>query len=199
MSSFIDERLLDTIGYGTQVIPTNAILRKQLRSGVVRRRALRRNIREYAIICKLLNPADTSSVVNAFMACQDGESFRLRDRTDYRVDNQVLAVGTGAEQTIQLFKRYDFGTKSVERPIRKPVTGTVVITATTPPTGVTVDYTTGMATFTATASEAVRFSCEFDVPVMFADDQLPMETVISDGEGGILLAGDVSLIEDITA
>ena len=199
MSSFIDVRLLDTIGYGTQVVPTNAILRKQLRSGVVRRRALRRNIREYAIICKLLDPEDNRSVVNAFMACQDGESFRLRDQTDYRVTNQVLAVGTGAEQIVQLFKRYDFGNKSVERPIRKPSPGTVVITAQTAPSGVTVDYTTGIATFTATDGEVVRFSCEFDVPVMFADDQLPMETVISDGVGGILLAGDVTLIEDITA
>lgn len=199
MSGFIDERLLEDIGYGTQVIPTNAVLRKNLRSGVIRRRGLRRNIREYVVIYKLLRPEDHRSVVNAFMVCDGGESFRLRDQSDYRVDNQILTVGTGAEQTIQLFKRYDFGSKSVERPIRKPSPGSVVITAPTAPTGVSVDYTTGMATFTAEESEVVRFSCEFDVPVMFADDQLPLDTMTSDGDGGLLLAGDVSLIEDIAA
>lgn len=199
MSGFIDQRLLDTISYGTQVIPTNAVLRKPLRSGIIRRRGLRRNIRQYAVICKLLRPEDHASVVNAFIVCDGGESFRLRDRTDYRVEDQFLTVGTGSEQTIQLFKRYDFGAKSVERPLRKPDPGSVVITASTPLTGVSVDYDTGIATFTAVDSEVVRFSCEFDVPVMFADDELPLETIASDGLGGILLAGDVTLIEDMGA
>jgi len=198
MSGFIDQRLLDTISYGTQVVPSNAIIRKPLRNGWVRRRGLRRNIREYVILCKLLKPHDHASVYNAFIVCDNGESFRLRDRTDYKVENQVLALGTGTEQEVQLFKRYDFGSKSVERPIRKPVAGTVVLTAPTPPTGVTVDYTTGVVKFTAVNGQIVRFSCEFDVPVMFADDQLPLETIAADGEGGIYLAGDVPLIEDLS-
>ncbi len=199
MSGFIDERLLETVSYGTQVVPSNAILRKPLRSGIVRRRGLRRSIREYAILIKLLKPEDHRSVVNAFIVCDGGESFRLRDQTDYRVANQFLAVGTGAEQTVQLFKRYDFGSKSVQRPIRKPVDGTVALTSTPDPTGVSVDYTTGMVTFTAEDGEPVYFSCEFDVPVMFVDDLLPLDTIAPDGEGGVLLAGDVSLIEDLAA
>lgn len=199
MSSFIDVRLLEDIGYGTQVILSNKILRKPVRSGIIRRRGLRRSARQYTILVKKLIPRDNRSVANAFIVCSDGESFRLRDQTDYAVDNQILTVGTGAEQTIQLFKLYEFGIASRQRPIRKPVAGTVTLSAPTPPTGVSIDYTTGMATFTATAAEVVRFSCEFDVPVMFADDSLAMSAVAQAEDGQMFLTTDVTLVEDLAA
>jgi len=199
MSSFIEVRLLEEIGYGTQVILSNNILRKSVRSGITRRRGLRRSIRQYTILVKKLKPHDHRSVANAFIVCSDGQSFRLKDRTDFVVNDQVLTVGTGAEQTLQLFKLYEFGTESRQRPIRKPVAGTVVLTAPTPPTGVSIDYTTGMVTFTAQSGEVVRYSCEFDVPVMFADDTLAMDTLTVDHDGEMVLTADVTLLEDLAA
>lgn len=199
MSAFIETRLLEDVGHGTQVVPTNSILRIPMRSGVIRRKGRRRNIRTYTILVKRLHPADHRSVYNAFTVCDEGQGFRFKDVTDWRVQNQFLTVGTGAPQTVQLFKLYEFGIENRQRPIRKPVAGTVEITAPTAPTSVSVDHTTGMATFTAALGETVRFSCEFDVPVMFADDELVMDSIAPDGEHGVFLSADVGLIEDLSA
>lgn len=199
MTSFIEERLLEEIGYGTQVILSNNVLRKNVRSGIVRRRGVRRSIRQYTIIVKKLRPHDHRSVANAFMVCADGQGFRLKDQSDYVVEDQALTIGTGAEQSVQLFKVYEFGSEAAQRPIRKPVVGTVVLTATSGVTGVSVDYTTGVATFTASNGEIVSYSCEFDVPVMFADDQLAMSSMTKDHDGQMVLTADVTLLEDLAA
>ena len=71
------------------------------------------------------------------------------------------------------------------------------MTANDSPLAATVDYSTGIATFTATASAVIRWSGEFDIPMMFRDDALPLQA-ISRNADGLMLAGDVALEEDLS-
>lgn len=196
--SFIEQRLLECVAYGTQGGPTWVTRRIGIRSGVIRRNPMRsRPLYRFAVIYRNLQEEHHVEVLNAFNACMAGvHAFRLKDWTDYVADDELLAVtGTGAPQSVQLAKRYTFGPEVVSRPIRKPVAGTVTLTANGSSIGVSVDSTTGVATFTAPSSAILRWSGEFDVPVMFSDDELQFE--MSDkGANGFFLTADVALEED---
>ncbi len=197
--SFVEERLLDCVSYGTAGGPTWLTRKVSLRSGIIRRNPLRsRPLYRFSIIYRNLLPDDHAEVINAFNACFGGvHSFRLKDWSDFEATDELLSVlGTGGSQTLQLTKIYAFGNVNVSRPIRKPVTGTVIITDDNVPIAATIDYTTGMATFTASSGGILRWSGEFDVPVMFEDDQLSFSTE-NRGAQGLFLTSDVALMEDI--
>jgi uncharacterized protein (TIGR02217 family) len=138
-------------------------------------------------------------VVNAFNACFGGVyAFRLKDWADFEATNELLPVlGTGSPQTVQLIKVYEFGDRNVVRNIRKPVEDTVIITDDGVEIPAAVDYTTGMATFTASNGGILRWSGEFDVPVMFEDDSLSFSGD-DKGADGLFLTSDVSLMEDLS-
>lgn len=198
---FIEVRLLDCVSFGTQGGPTWVTRRKGLRSGIVRRNPLRtRPTYRFAVIYKNLLPPDYPEILAAFNACMGGvHSFRLKDWSDFEAENEVLStLGTGAPQSIQLTKGYSFGGQSVSRPIRKPVAGSVVVTANNVPIAATIDTATGIATYTAANGAVVRWSGEFDVPVMFSDDQLSFSFNDRNSDG-LFLTGDVQLEEDLDA
>lgn len=196
--SFIEERLLDCVAYGTQGGPTWATRRIGLRSGIVRRNASRsRPSYRFVVLYQNLAPEDHNSVIDAFNACQAGVyGFRLKDWSDFTAVDQLVVVGTGAPQSIQLAKLYTFGTRTVSRPIRKIVSAALTDNAV--PLVATVDADTGIATFTASNGGVVRWSGEFDVPVMFESDELLFSagnrTVL-----GLALTADVGLEEDLDA
>jgi uncharacterized protein (TIGR02217 family) len=197
--TFINSRLLDCVAYGTSGGPTFKTRKIPLRSGIVRRNPLRsRPLYQFHILYRNLHPEDHADVIAAFNACYGGVySFRLKDWADFTATDEVLPVlGTGSAQSVQLVKTYSFGTQSVERPIRKPVSGTVTMTHNNAPLTATIDYTTGIATFTTTAGHVLKWSGQFDVPVMFSDDQLSFSGD-SRGEDGLFLTADVQLEEDI--
>jgi uncharacterized protein (TIGR02217 family) len=198
--AFIDERLLDRVSYGTQGGPQWATIRIPLRSGIIRRKAARsRPLYRFIVIYQNLREADHGVVIAAFNACMGGvHSFRLKDWSDFRAVNSFLAVGTGdSEQVEQLIKLYEFGNQNHARPIRKPVPGTVTLTADGVPIASVVDYSTGEVTFAAGAGEVIRWSGEFDVPVMFENDEL-MWTATNRTGSGLVLTNDVTLVEDIS-
>jgi uncharacterized protein (TIGR02217 family) len=147
-----------------------------------------------------LEPADHIEVINAFNACMAGVfSFRLKDWSDFEANDELLVVlGTGAAQQVQLTKTYTFGSRAVARPIRKPVTGSVSMTADGAPLTATIDYATGIASFTAGNGDVLRWSGEFDVPVYFDDDQL-IFSFDNRGASGLFLTTDVTLLEDTDA
>lgn len=197
--SFIDQRLLDCVAYGTEGGPTWATRRIGLKSGIIRRNANRsRPLYRYAVLYQNLQPEHHAEVIAAFNACMGGlHSFRLKDWSDFEADDVELAeVGTGSAQQVQLAKPYTFGTETIWRPILKPVSGTVTMTADNSPLVATIDYETGIASFTASIGDVIRWSGEFDVPVMFEDDALPF-SADNRGSRGLFLTADVSLIEDI--
>lgn len=197
--SFVDERLLECVSYGTAGGPTFRTRKVALRSGIVRRNALRsRPLYRFNIIYKNLQPEDHHEVIAAFNACYGGVySFRLKDWADFQATNELLEeLGTGSPQTLQLIKTYTFGSQAVARPIRKPVNGTVTLTHNNISQSASVDYSTGLVTFTAPAGHIIRWSGEFDVPVMFEDDELAFSGD-DKGVNGLFLNADVALIEDI--
>jgi uncharacterized protein (TIGR02217 family) len=197
---FIEQRLLECVTYGTRGGPTWVTRRVQLKNGVIRRNAMRsRPVYRFVVVYRNLHPEDHEEVVSAFNACMGGVyGFRLKDWQDFEATNELLpAAGTGSPQSVQLVKSYTFGSQTIARPIRKPVNGTVSLTANGSPIAATVDYTTGMVTYTAANGSVIRWSGEFDVPVIFEDDELSFS---GDDKGvdGLFLTSDVSLIEDIS-
>lgn len=198
---FIEQRLLECVSYGTQGGPTFLTRRVGLRNGKTRRNPLRvRPLYKFAVVYKNLETQHHIEVRDAFNACKAGlHSFRLKDWSDYTVDDQLLPVaGNGGVQNTQLVRIYGFGTLSTLRLIRKPVDGSVTMTANGSPIASTVDPETGIATYTAPNASLVRWSGEFDVPVFFSQDDLSFE--FSDkSAAGFFLTGDVMLEEDTDA
>lgn len=195
--AFIERRLLDCVAYGTQGGPTWVTRRIRLKSGIIRRNAQRsRPAYRYVVLYQNLNEEDHYSIMEAFNACMGGvHGFRLRDWADYRATNEFVTVGTGVEQTVQLAKLYEFGNQNISRPIKKLVSAS--LTANGSPIAATVNLNTGMATFTATNGHIVRWSGEFDVPVMFEQDEALFEAVTR-LSSGLALTSDISLIEDLS-
>lgn len=131
------------------------------------------------------NDADFAELL-AFFRVRRGRfyGFRFKDWFDYQanvdgVTPQVLGDGDGVTTTFQLIKTYEDAEGSEVRTIHKPVNngtlemylnGVLVSGA-----NYTVDYTTGIVTFTSGApSGGVEVSSyyEFDVPVRFGTDKL---------------------------
>lgn len=196
--SFIEERLLDCVAYGTQGGPTWVTRRIGLKSGIIRRNAQRsRPSYRFLILYQNLRPSDHQAVIDAFNACRAGVyGFRLKDWSDYQATDELVGLATGSEQTVQLAKIYQFGNQSVSRPIRKLVSAS--LTDNGSPLSASIDLNTGEATFTATGGHTIRWSGEFDVPVMFEEDQL-LFTASNRTASGLALTADVSLIEDLDA
>lgn len=196
--AFIETRLLDCVAYGTEGGPTWSTRRIGLKSGIIRRNANRsRPMYRFMVVYQNLNPEDHESIIEAFNACRGGVfGFRLKDWSDYQAENQFVTTGTGAEQAVQLTKIYEFGTQNVSRPIRKLVSASLMDDGA--PLASTINLNTGVATFTASVGGIVRWTGEFDVPVMFEDDEL-LFSAANRTSRGLALTADVRLIEDLDA
>lgn len=98
--------------------------------------------------------------------------------------------------SIQIKKNYACGSENTERPIRKPVSGTVTVYANAVAKAGTLDATTGQ--FAPTSpwidGDVVTATFEFDVPVMFASDEM-----IFDYANFNALTTDIELLEDFSA
>jgi uncharacterized protein (TIGR02217 family) len=196
--AFIETRLLDCVAYGTQGGPTWSTRKVALRSGIIRRNAQRsRPLYRFIVLYNNLRAEDHEEVIAAFNTCRGGVfGFRLKDWSDFQATNQLIGVATGAAQTVQLTKLYEFGAQNVSRPIRKPISAT--LTNNGAPLASSLDTTTGMVTFTATIGGVIRWSGEFDVPVTFEQDELLFDAV-NRSSTGLILTADVGLIEDLSA
>lgn len=197
--SFVEQRLLDCVAYGTAGGPTWFTRKVALNNGVTRRNPRRaRPLHKYAVVYRNLLREHHEEVLNAFNACMGGAfGFRLKDWADYQAEDMLIGIGSGAPQTIQLVKLYTFGTRTISREIRKPVEDTVELTADGSPIASTVDPETGMVTFTAGSGDQVRWSGEFDVPVFFQDDELQFSIDDKNPADGFFLTADVGLEEDL--
>jgi uncharacterized protein (TIGR02217 family) len=114
----------------------------------------------------------------AFFRARKGRAygFRFKDWTDYNAIAQWIGTGDGTQTAFQLTKLYSSGGVNEYRTISKPVSGTVNIykNAVLQTTGYTVNYVTGVVTFSTApaASVLVTADFEFDVPVRFDTDRL---------------------------
>jgi len=145
----------------------------------------------YDIAYSVLNsedPVGSYKAVLALFYAHNGRlrPFRFKDWGDYQAENTNFGTGDGANTTFQLSKLYDPsqillgapGSLTYRREIYLPATAPVIkvngVTQT-----VTTHYTigaTGLVTFTSAPANghALTFSCEFDIPVRFDTDHLPV-------------------------
>jgi len=147
-----------------------------------------------------LRSLDDMAALTAFFEARRGRlhGFRFKDFADFKscapggtvaATDQALGVGDGATRGFQLTKLYG----DLARPIRKPVTGSVVVAVAGVTVEATIDETTGEATL-ATAppvGAAVTAGFVFDTPVRFDTDRI--EATLESFEAGRMAA--VPLIE----
>ncbi|MEV8465449.1 DUF2460 domain-containing protein [Fluviibacterium sp. DFM31] len=131
---------------------------------------------------------DDVAALIAFFEARQGRlyGFRWKDWADFKSclpsadpapGDQVIGTGDGATAVFGLTKRYVSGSESYQRPIAKPVTGTVRVAVAgveVPPGGFSVDDTTGQVTLGVApgAGQVVTAGYEYDVPVRFDTDQI---------------------------
>ena len=131
------------------------------------------------------------AALTAFFEARRGRlyGFRFRDFADFKscapggevaATDQALGVGDGARRTFQLTKRYG----DVERPIRKPVEGSVRVAIGGVEVGFSLEAAMGLVTLDAApgVGAAVSAGFVFDVPVRFDADRIEV-TLESFGAG----------------
>ena len=175
MPDFIETRLLDEVANGFGGGPTWYTQQVELKSGIVRRTAIRSRPRyRFSAPYQNISPTKTALIIAAFNACQGSAvGFRFKDWADYSVTAHAIGNTPGANMTpVQLYKSYTFGSTTVTRPIKKPVSATVYSNGVSK--AGTLDTTTGIFTPTTnwTAAQALTWTGEFDVPVRFSSDDL---------------------------
>lgn len=135
--------------------------------------------------------ADMASVIDFFEERRGRfHSFLFRDPLDNRScapdaspgpQDQGIGTGDGIETVFQLVKRYGASFDPYDRPITKPVAGTVRValdtTEQTEGVDFTVDTATGQVTFSSPpgAGVAITAGFEFDLEVRFDTDRLDVE------------------------
>ncbi len=147
-----------------------------------------------------LRALDDMAALTAFFEARRGRlyGFRFRDFADFKscapggevaATDQALGVGDGARGTFQLTKRYG----DVERPIRKPVEGSVRVAVARVEVAFSLEATTGVVTLDATpgVGAAVSAGFVFDTPVRFDADRI--EVTLESFDAGRMAA--VPLIE----
>jgi uncharacterized protein (TIGR02217 family) len=137
---------------------------------------------------------DALSIVVAFFEERRGRlhGFRWRDRLDHSSAapgaavtplDQAIGIGDNATATFALTKTYGQIYAPYQRPIGKPVTGSVRIAVAgvevAAGTAFTCDVTTGLITFLAghipASAAAITAGFLFDVPVRFDADYLEVD------------------------
>ena len=155
-----------------------------------------------------LRSLDDVQALIGFFEARQGQmfGFRWKDWADYKscppsltpgFGDQVIARGDGVERRFQLIKTYRSGEGSYDRPITKPVAGTVLaaVQDVERREGVhfEIDLSTGVITFDEPPLKDAEISAgfEFDVPVRFDTDQIAV-SVASFRAGQV---PDVPLVE----
>jgi uncharacterized protein (TIGR02217 family) len=132
---------------------------------------------------------DDIAVLIAFFEARRGQlyGFRWKDWADFKsckpsetlhCGDQVIARGDGISRTFQLIRTYRSGENTYERPIRKPVAGTVLVAIEGDELREGADYAVdpanGLVTFTVPPLPNTEISAgyEFDVPVRFDSDRI---------------------------
>lgn len=120
---------------------------------------------------------DLLDYIQSFHADRRGsyEGFRFRDWSDYSAHN-YLGTGDGYQTQYQIYKTYNVAGRFVNRPIVKPVPGTVRIylNGSETQSGFSIDYERGIVTFNGapTGQAQITIKFEFDVPVRFEQDKI---------------------------
>ncbi|MFT5742233.1 MAG: hypothetical protein ACI86S_000290 [Paracoccaceae bacterium] len=136
-----------------------------------------------------LRSLDDVQALVAFFEARQGQlyGFRWKDWGDFKSSlpsgeitpsDQPLGVGDELRDTFALIKRYGAAGINYDRPIKKPVAGTVRIAVSGDPQQESIDYdvdlATGLVTFAHPPDVGAEITAgfEFDVPVRFDADRI---------------------------
>ncbi|WP_435257242.1 phage distal tail protein, Rcc01695 family [Thioclava sp. FR2] len=187
--AFHEIRFPDGISRGAKGGPERRTRIVELASGDEERNASWANSRRRYDVSYGVRRADDLAAVVAFFEARNGRlhAFRFKDWSDYKSclpsavpapTDQIIGTGNGSATVFQLVKTYTSGAQSWARTILKPVAGTVTISLNgiAQGSGWSVNTTTGIVTFAAppTTGAVIRAGFEFDVPVRFDTDELPV-------------------------
>ena len=193
MTDFIESPRFPTdISYGSRGGPIYNTRVVQVDSGALIRNSLWTYPQHrYDVAYGLKTTANLETLLHFFHSVAYGRAvgFRYKDWMDYKscavastpaATDSAIGTGNGSTAEFQLQKNYISGSTTKSRHIYKPVSGTLLVAVAgstkTETTHYTVNYTTGVVTFTGgnipTAGQAVTAGFEFDVPVVFASDEL---------------------------
>lgn len=186
--SFLDTRFPVGISYGSKGGPTWANSVIELPSGAserVQRNTQPRHV--FDVRWGLRSLDDFQDIRDLWMQTAGSvHGFRFKDWTDYTTRTSKpnihigahsetdvqLGVGDASTTQFQLAKTYTVGALTFTRTIKKPVSGTVLVSLddVNQATGWSVDTSTGIVTFTAAPGlgVVVKAGCEFDVPGQFS-------------------------------
>ena len=119
--------------------------------------------------------ADMAAVIAHFHVVKGrAYSFRLKDWNDFDAADQAMVQITPT--VWQIVKRYNRSGYEHVRTITKPVAGSVTVKiAGSPVTPAAIDTQTGRITFASAPGSAPTASFQFDVPVRFDTDSLPVQ------------------------
>jgi uncharacterized protein (TIGR02217 family) len=134
-----------------------------------------------------LQDAEDYADLLAFFRARQGRlrAFRFKDWSDYVMPRGTIGTTDGVDATWPIFKAYTSGAVTVQRPITRPVSGTVRCWVDNVErfvgaggTQFQVNLATGVitlgATLAALSAKAIEAACEFDVPARFDTDYLPL-------------------------
>ncbi|HEY4112857.1 MAG TPA: DUF2460 domain-containing protein [Rhizomicrobium sp.] len=120
-----------------------------------------------------------------------GHSFPFKDWTDFDSggDNATVQL---TSTTFQIVKNYAVGANTFVRTILRPVNGTVVVKVSgSIVTPASIDYLTGIITFASAPSATPTAAFQFNVPVRYDIDQLPVQANSYDNQ----IVTQIDLIE----
>lgn len=187
MTNFHEVQFPTDISRGSSGGPTRLTDIVTLRSGSEQRNSIWANSKHQFDAALGLRDASDIYLVKKFFEARLGRlyGFRWKDWSDFNSTDptvatsnvdQLIGTGTGSNHNFQLAKLYSDAGGSYTRTIKKPVSGTTIISlnGVAQPSGWTVDTTTGIVNFTVapTAGVLVKAGFEFDVPARFDDDSL---------------------------
>ena len=146
----------------------------------------------YNVLHAIKNQSQINELLSFFRKMRGkAYAFRFKDWADYSAAGQEIGVGDGVNKNFQLVKNYD----SNPRIISKPVSGSVniYVDAALQTSGVAVNSTTGIVTFTTApiSGKVISADFDFDVPVRFDTDYLP----VTFDSAGLNSIRDIPLIE----
>lgn len=187
--AFHEIRFPDGISRGAKGGPERRTRIVELASGDEERNASWANSRRRYDVSYGVRRADDLAAVVAFFEARNGRlhAFRFKDWSDYKSclpsaapapTDQIIGTGNGSITTFALTKTYASGAQSWARAIIKPVAGTVAVSLNgiVQGSGWSVNTTTGIVTFAVppATGAVIRAGFEFDVPVRFDTDELPV-------------------------
>jgi len=150
------------------------------------------SIQKYSLVgCKLSH--DEFQRFNSFFRARIGcaYAFRIKDHADFKINNQVIAVGDGVTREFELYKSYEDDACSYRRRISAIRDGTLDSNFEIEH----IDRINGILNTRDVMPDGVQLiiSAEFDVWVRFASDEFRY----SSASDGSLLIEELGLVEVI--